>query len=240
MLDTVALLGALAVVEAVERAHKIARDAADTLEGLVRRLAAAAARAGIADDAVKAADRVAVDRVVDGAVADAALAHEAHDLLECWQILQRVAVHFNIGDVPAVRQRVIGRLDAELVKGGDRIIHRHMEAVRVILAVRHAGDHAEALGIHPDKAAGKALCRGGKAGEIQAASRRFTVSAVTDAANDLKAKRLRLGAFTVVRAGQRFQALGKADEADGERAVLESLLYKQYSHSMLRQVRMTV
>ena len=33
MLDAVAFLGALAVVEAVERAHQIAGDAADAVEG---------------------------------------------------------------------------------------------------------------------------------------------------------------------------------------------------------------
>ena len=100
-----------------------------------------------------------------------------------------------------------------------------MEAVRVILTVRYAGDHAEALGIHPDEAAGEALRRGGKAGEVQAAGRRFTVGTVADAADDLKSECLRLGAFAVVRAGQRLQALGKADEADGERAVLEHLAH---------------
>ena len=163
--------------------------------------------------------------MVDGAVADAALAHKAHDLLECGQILQRIAVHFNVGDMAAVRQRMIGCLDAELVKGRDRIIHRHMEAVRVILTVRYAGDHAEALGIHPDEAAGEALRRGGKAGEVQTAGRRLSVGTVADAADDLKSECLRLGAFAVVRAGQRLQALGKADEADGERAVLEHLAH---------------
>ena len=42
----------------------------------------------------------------------------------------------------------------------------------------------------------------------------FTVGTVADAADDLKSECLRLGAFAVVRAGQRLQALGKADEAD--------------------------
>src|SRR5699024_1158791 len=64
VLDAVANLGALGVVEAVHRAHQIARDAADALE-VDLLLRAAAVGAGVADDAVVAADRVAVDRVVD-------------------------------------------------------------------------------------------------------------------------------------------------------------------------------
>ena len=55
--------------------------------------------------------------------------------------------------------------------------------------------------------------------------RRLSVGTVADAADDLKSECLRLGAFAVVRAGQRLQALGKADEADGERAVLEHLAH---------------
>ena len=74
VLDAVVLLCALAVVEAVERADEIARDAADALEMHLFFLTAAL-RAAVADDAVVAADRVAVDRMVDRAVADAGFLH---------------------------------------------------------------------------------------------------------------------------------------------------------------------
>ena len=53
VLYAVVLFGALGVVEAVERAHQIARDAANALEGLVVLvLGAAALGANVLDDAV--------------------------------------------------------------------------------------------------------------------------------------------------------------------------------------------
>ena len=54
VLYAIVFLGALGVVEAVERAHQIAGDAADALEGAIL-LGAAAVGAGVADDAVVAA-----------------------------------------------------------------------------------------------------------------------------------------------------------------------------------------
>ena len=65
-------LGALGVVEAVQRAHQIAGDAADALKGHDPSSRRPQLGAGVADDAVVAAHGVAVHRVVDGAIADAA------------------------------------------------------------------------------------------------------------------------------------------------------------------------
>ena len=74
MLDAVLFFGALCVVEAVEGTDKVAGDAADALKAeLAVMLFAAALGASLADDAAVSADGVAVDRVVDGAVADARL-----------------------------------------------------------------------------------------------------------------------------------------------------------------------
>ena len=58
VLDTVMLLGTLAVVEAVQGAHEVAGDAADALEGDVPFLTAALG-AAVVDDAVEPADGVA-------------------------------------------------------------------------------------------------------------------------------------------------------------------------------------
>ena len=63
MLNAIVLFSALRVVEAIERAYQVARDTADALETDIVVFGAAALRAAIADDAVVAADRIAVDRV---------------------------------------------------------------------------------------------------------------------------------------------------------------------------------
>ena len=64
MLNAVGFFSALRVVEAIERAYQVARDTADALETDVVVFSTTALRAAIADDAVVAADRIAVDRVV--------------------------------------------------------------------------------------------------------------------------------------------------------------------------------
>ena len=61
----------------------------------------AATRAAVTDDTHESANRVAVDRVVDGTVADTGLRHVMHDLFEGIQVLRRVAVKFDIADVSA-------------------------------------------------------------------------------------------------------------------------------------------
>ena len=121
VLDAVVLLGALGVVETVERAHQIAGDAADALKGRRRPLPARPQLgAGVADDAVVAADRVAVDRVVDGAVADARVPSCTRTIFsKASRFLRRVAVQLHIGDVAGVGQRVVGRLELDLLKGAD-------------------------------------------------------------------------------------------------------------------------
>ena len=120
MFDAVVFLGPLGIVEVVERAHQISGDAADALDRLVGGFVAVAVRALVADDAGVAADRVAVDRVVDRTVADAGLLHAADELLKGLDILAGVAVQLDIGDVAAVGQRVVRRFQPDLLKAPRR------------------------------------------------------------------------------------------------------------------------
>ena len=113
VLDAVVLLRAFGVVEMFQRADQIAGDAADALHRLLGSFVAVATGTFVPDDAGVAADRVAVDRVVDGAVADARLLHTADQLHEGFGVLAGVAVQLDIGDVPAVGQRVVGGLPGE-------------------------------------------------------------------------------------------------------------------------------
>ena len=135
VLDAVVLLRAFGVVEMFQRADQIAGDAADALHRLLGGFMAVATGTLVPDDAGVAADRVAVDRVVDGAVADACLFHTANQLHEGFGVLAGVAVQLDIGDVPAVGQRVVGSFQANLLEGVDVVVDRNGEGVGVVVAV---------------------------------------------------------------------------------------------------------
>ena len=70
-------------------------------------LPATAAGADVADDADIAADGIAVDGVVDGAVANAMVMHAADNGLECFDVPGGVAVQFDVADVACVAQGVV-------------------------------------------------------------------------------------------------------------------------------------
>ena len=223
MLDAVVLLGALCVVEVVERADQVSGDAADALDRLVGGFVAVAVRALVADDAGVAADRVAVDRVVDRAVADAGLLHAADELLKGLDILAGVAVQLDIGDVAAVGQRVVRRFQPDLLKGVDVEVDRDVERIGIILAVGDAGDGAEAFAVDLDKPSGQPLGGGGDEREIEVALFALGVHPGAHVADDLQAEVLGILALAVVLADQGDQRFRQTDEADGQGAVFENL-----------------
>ena len=110
MFDAVAHFGALGVVEAFQCSDEIAGDPADALKahGAVLFVASALGADVAGDHARVAAHRVAVDGVIDAAVADPGLFHGTHDLLEGLGVVRAQAVQLDVADVTAVGQFVIG------------------------------------------------------------------------------------------------------------------------------------
>ena len=224
VLDAVPHLSVLGIVEAVKSADQVAGNPADPFKIRVAvPFVAAAFRAGVLNDAGIPAHRVAVDGVVDRAVTHAGLLHRADDRLKGFKVGGGIAVQLHIGDVAAVGQLVIGRLNRDLVERADVVIHRHVEGVGVVFPVGHAGDNPVFCLVHPDKAAGEALRRGGDQGEVQAVLLARFVHALAHVAHDLQAEVLGLAAFAVVRTDQSLEAFCQADEAQGQGAVLEHL-----------------
>ena len=76
----------------------------------------------VTDDTCISAYRVTVNGVVDSSVADALLLHAANDLLECRDILSRVAVKLDIADVTCICKRMIGSFDLDLIECIDIIV----------------------------------------------------------------------------------------------------------------------
>ena len=98
-----------------------------------------------------------------------------------------------------------------------------MEGVGVVLPLGYAGDHAEALTVHADEAAGQALGGGSDQGVVQPALPADAVGEGAHGADDLQAQVLAFLALAVMGAAQGLQAFRQADEADGQRTVLEHL-----------------
>ena len=100
-----------------------------------------------------------------------------------------------------------------------------METVGVVISVGHSGDHAETRLVHLYEAAGQALRRGGEKREVEIALLALLVAAGAHMADDIEAEVLRTFILAVVRADEALERLGKADETDGQRAVLEHFTY---------------
>ena len=161
--------------------------------------------------------------MVDGAVADALLLHAANHLLKGGQVLEGIAVHLNIADMPGIGQGVIGSLQFDFPESGDGEIHRDMKAVGVVFPVCDAGEDAEALLVDLDEAAGQTLGRGGQQGEVEPPLFGLLVHSGPHVGNDLQAQPLAALTLAVVLAGEGHQCLCKADEAHGQGAVLQNL-----------------
>ena len=161
--------------------------------------------------------------MVDRAVADAALLHAADHLLKGLQVVGGVAVHLDVADVAGVGEGVVGRLDPDLVVGGDGVVHRHVEGVGVVLPVGDPLDGAVPGPVQLDEPAGQALRRGGQQGEVQPPLLALLIHPRPHVGDDLQAQHLGLLALPVVDADEGLQGLRQADEAHGQGAVLEHL-----------------
>ena len=102
MLDPVTDFRAFGIVETIQSAYQITGDTANSLERKICIFGTSAFGTRVVDDAIVAARRVPVHRVVDGTVTYAAFLHAANDGFEGGEILGWVAVQFDIGDVSGI------------------------------------------------------------------------------------------------------------------------------------------
>ena len=161
--------------------------------------------------------------MVHRAVAYARLLHAADNALEGVQVLANVPVQLHVADMSGVGQSVEGGLLLYLLKGGDGVVHRHMEGVGVVVPVGDALYYAVLLLVYPCKGAGEPFGRGGKQRKVQAGLLRELIHTLAHICYNLKAQLIALLALPVVFAGKGHQSLRKADEAHGQCAVLQDL-----------------
>ena len=146
--------------------------------------------------------------------------HAADDGFKGFEVLRGVAVHLHVADVARVGHGVVGRLQRDFLRGGDGMVDRDVEAVCVIVPIRDAFEISVTLAVNADEASRETFRRRGDEGEIETGAGRFFVHVTTHSADDLEPQFLRLVRFAVVLADEGFEALGEADEAHGEGAVL--------------------
>ena len=193
VLHAISFFGSFCVIETVYRTDKITGDTADSLKTEMIFsfiFGAAAARTMIADDAVVAAGRVAIDRVIDRTITDALFAHKTDDLLECFKIRGSVTIHLDIRDVTGIGEGVIGGLETDLIENRRVVVHRDMEAVRIILLVGDSLNLAEPILIDPQESAGQTFGGSRQKGVIEAGFRRHFIAIRTHMCHDLKSKLL--------------------------------------------------
>ena len=107
------------------------------------------------DNARVAADRVTVNRMVDGEITHIGVVHSADYVLECFDVFGRIAIHFDIGDMTSIFKRMVRRLNADFIDGFYRIVYGNMTRVRHVIAVRNALDDAVFLAVAALELAGR-------------------------------------------------------------------------------------
>ena len=201
--------------------HKNHYPAIDILQSISRCMS----QADIPNHADISANRVAVDRMVDGAVADACIVHTTDNRLERIHVVGGIAVQFNIADVTGVGQCVVRRFLLNLLEGRDVVPHRDVEGVGVVIFVGHTRNHTEAFFIHADKASRQSLCRCCQQREVHLGLLTLAVAVSAHIADDFQTLLLHLIAFAVVMTIQSGQGFCQTDEANRKGSVLEHLTH---------------
>ena len=92
----------------------------------------------VGDNAGVAANGVAIDGVIYAEVSHIGIVHGAYQSLERGNIFGRVAVHFDIGDMPRVANGVVRSLDTNLIARADWEINGNVAGIGHIRAVGDA------------------------------------------------------------------------------------------------------
>ena len=104
--------------------------------------------------------------MIDSAVTNSGIGHAADNLFESFEVIGRIAVHLNIGDMTGVGERMIGSFQLDLFESGDWEVDGDVETVGVVFTICDAGNDTETLTIYADKSSGETFGGGGKNAEV--------------------------------------------------------------------------
>ena len=133
-----------------------------------------------------------------------------------------------------VGERVIWSFEPDFLRRGDGKIYGNVEAVRIVLAVGHALDHAVGFAVERYEAAGQTLCWRGEACEVETVLFALLVAEPANTAHDFQTQLLRFLAFAMMVTNQAFERFRQTDEADGQRALFEHLAHLVVRFQRLR------
>ena len=220
--DTVLELGELAAVPAVGGADEVACDALQAVDVVA---VAAGALVEVIGSVLIAAIHAAVAVVVDRTVAHVVLVHQVHDIGDGFGIVGGVTVNLDIEDMSATGQLMVGSLDLGLVLGRALVIDRHVVAVGIIDFVGHSGDFAEVLAVTTGELARETLGRRCQHTVVVLVALAELVDTVAHIGDNLDTQLLCLVALAVMMAHEGNQALGKADKADAQGALVDDTFH---------------
>ena len=140
----------------------------------------------------------AVAGVVDASVANVILVHHVDDAHDCLGVVGCVAVNLYVEDVSATGEFVIGSFHLCFVKSRAVVIDGNVIGVRVVVAVRYAGQDAELCAVALGEAASQTFCRSCQDAVVVLIAFAELIGSVAHIGDDLQAELLCFLAFAVM------------------------------------------
>ena len=204
-------------VPTVGGAYEVSRDALQTVE-------VGAVAVGTFVDVVGrfvAAVHTTYAGVVDASVADVQGIHHVHDVHHGFGVVGCVAVYLDVEDVAAACELVVRSLDFSLVSGGAFVVDGHVVRVGIVLAVGDAWELAKFFLVAACEASAEAFGGCGEHAVVVLVLLAEVVDAVAHVGDDAQSEFLRLGALSMVFAGECYETFGQSDEANAEGALVD-------------------
>ena len=151
--------------------------------------------------------------MVHAAITHIQLVHHIHHTHDNLWIVRGIAIYFDVEDVSTTRHLVIGRLDFSLVARTTFIIDRHVVRIGVVVAIRHARNHAKLLAVLLCELTAQALGRCCQYGIVMMVALAEFIDALTHIAHNLQAQLLSLVALAMMLACKCHQTFGQSNEA---------------------------
>ena len=218
MNNAVVEFGEFGIVPAVGGSDKVAGDALQFVDSVT---AALGTCIEIVGSVFVAAIHTAVTVVIDAAISHIILVHKVYDVSYRLRIVCRIAVDFDIEDVSAASEIVIGRFDFSLMTRRAVVVYRDMIRVRIINFVCYAGNYAEGFAVFGGELAGQTFGGGRQYREVVLVFLAVFVGTATHVRDYAKTQFLGLFAFAVMVSGEGDKALGKSDETDTQGAMVD-------------------
>ena len=139
--------------------------------------------------------------------------------------MRGITVDLHIENMSATRQVVIGSLHLCLMTGRTLVIDRHVIGVRIVVAIRHTGDHTELLTVFLSEFSTQALCRCCEYGVVMVITVTELIDPVTHIGDNFQTQCLTFLTLTMMLTRQCHQTLCQSDETDTKCTLVDDTLH---------------